>query len=180
MEQTFTQKVEETIQKKLDEITERLRHQYQTFSSGGGGSTTSSHGGSNSQIQNHQPFVSHSNNRYQYQHPNYQNNWGFYEHPITQKRVRDSNFGYEPPTRDLPLISLVANAPETASRSSDVKGGGSISSLTTSATGPSADLDVTRERGHLTSKYLNESQKRFESLDATLQFLKENVCCSFI
>ncbi|CAL8142462.1 unnamed protein product [Orchesella dallaii] len=179
MEQTFTQKVEEVVQKKLDEISDRLRYQYQTFSSGAGAST--SHGGSNSQLQNQQPqpFTSRTNNRYQpknqYHPPNYQNNWGFYEHPITQKRVRDTNFGYEPPTRELPLMSLVANAPDSStSRSSDMTGGGSIVSLTSSATGPTADSEGVRERGQLTS-FIEVSQRRFESLDTTLQSLKENL-----
>lgn len=166
MEQTFTQKVEQVVQKKVDEMlsssSDNSRLSYQTISGSSSSNSRNSHGsptkGENDDddedndddddssapikdIQSHQPmqpsynYIHQSNHnnpylRFQYnaahqlQLPSYSasatnsqrnsQNWGFYEHPITHKRVRDSQTrifgvgGYEPPTRDLPRISLVA------------------------------------------------------------------------
>lgn len=206
MEQIFTQKVEQVVQKKVDEIiasSDNSRLSYHTISGSSSSNSKNSHGspkGLNDDedssapvmdIQSHQPIQpsynyihqSHNNpyTRYQYnaahqlQLPSYNTpntlnsqrnsqNWGFYEHPITHKRVRDSQThlfggvgGYEPPTRDLPRISLVATgatpqmnynkvvgdnqkgqehhqSSRLTQNSSDVKGGSRLLSVTTSLT----------------------------------------------
>ncbi len=250
MEQTFTQKVEQVVQKKVDEMmassdSSRLRY---TIS---GSSSSNSHGspkGSSADdsddnddsssapiiqdIQSHQPMPPSYNYIHQRNHNNpyirYQynaahqlqlpssnsQNWGFYEHPITHKRVRDSQAhlfgGYEPPTRDLPRISLVAtettpldyntdnqNQPEQhqssrlTQNSSDVKGGSSsLSSSATSLTANSTSRVLVeetmegpvreRDGGRKSSKICDDHKKKFESYDLALKSLRENVGLKFM
>lgn len=227
MEQTFTQKVEQVVQRKVDEIMavvdNRLRYQHnnnqhQTIS-GSSSSPLDSHGGGarldndlTSQvmnIQSHQPSLPSSYNnvlpayhRYQpYNHHRYRqpafnnypqninsnNNWGFYEHPITQKRVRDSPphlFGFEPPTRDLPLISLVATtrtesaavtAPQQQRQISNAIADDDDDGFNIPASSAKGERNANQYETVVPKTYNAEAQKRFQRYDLALESLRENV-----
>lgn len=186
MEHTFTQKVEEIVQSKVDEINTRLRRSYHDSvtlaparpianSRDDGNRNVISGNGRISNIQSHQPapysirYQPHQTYYPQYLQPPYHqttNSWGFYQHPITHKRVRDpSVYGFEPPTRDLPRLSLVATASSIPEPRAQLN-------LAPHLTTGDSELEGSVAERNVTDARLKEYQKK---IDVAILALKENV-----